>query len=783
MIETFLGDKPLQFIGLPLIAGFVCIWSWYMAIAMIEQARNLSGKRRAIWMVNSGLVTANGIWATHYIAMIAYASGGRAWYEIGDVLASAVLIYVCATVASYFLVYRASLAARLIAGFSLGIGVAAMPFIGSLSVAGGSPANWSPMVVFAAAASSVALAIGAVASLRRGRGGRSRVISLSLLVSAVALAHFFAWSGGPPSLAAPEAPGAVFGSLAYITKLIGFFGAVVFAGIAAGIVLDRYQEGREQYAAALEGMVVKLQASEREALAANAAKSAFLANINHEIRTPLNGVLGMLAVLQESKLDAEQKMQVKIARESADHLFQILKDILSLSVMDSGEIALECKPFDIRAVIGDVADLMAPKAAAKGLAFSSDIDPSAPAMLSGDAERIKQVLVNLVSNAIKFTDFGAVAVSATCGEIAGGVAPITIAVGDTGVGIDAAARATLFERFSQADNSLSRRFGGAGVGLAICQNIARLMEGEITVDSAPDKGSVFRFSFPCTVVEKKTAAENAAAQRSLKILVVDDNHSNLYFMSTLLGAEGHVCDFATDGFEAIRCATKEHYDIILMDVQMPELDGLAATRRIRAMERDGRRVPVLAVSAGDEEADPERCAAAGMDGYVAKPVRPAALRHAIIAAMTVAEPAPTAPIGRCALDPHPQPAQSASVPAPALDPDVLSSLFDLFGADGFQTAIGRTLDEATDLVMKIRFALTSKDFASAKKAAHGLKGMAASWGARRLADAAQKFEQEADAAGDPLALADELDRMIAAARSDLDSASWMKGPTRQRAIA
>ena len=423
-----------------------------------------------------------------------------------------------------------------------------------------------------------------------------------------------------------------------------------------------------------------------------------------------------------------------------------------------------------------------PACAAKGLVLTAQIERELPRLLRGDAEYIRQVVTHLVSNAVKFTDAGTIEIITTCKEVEHSARQVTIDVRDTGIGVDSAALPALFEQFSQADDSLARKAGGAGVGLSICRKVARLMGGEIDVESTPGKGSVFRFSFPCAVDFESAFEIERRTRQPLKILVVDDNHSNLYFMSTLLSAEGHVCDFATDGFEAIRCATSNEYDIILMDVQMPELDGMAAAARIRGMERNGVRVPILAVSAGDEALDRERCAAAGMDGYVSKPVRAALLNQSIKAALTRAAERVITPIAVVAIEP-PTSASTAAVTAATLDQDVLNSLFGLFGAEGFQSAIARTLDEATDLVRRIRFAVATDDLGVARRLAHGLKGMAASWGAMRLAEAAHSFERQIDILGDPTGLMDELDQRITEARAALNGASSKKGATRHHAVA
>ena len=376
-----------------------------------------------------------------------------------------------------------------------------------------------------------------------------------------------------------------------------------------------------------------LRAARDSAENASRMKSRFLATISHEIRTPMNAVLGSLTLLSGSPLGNEDKRLVDVARQSAEGLLRLLDDILDFSKLEAGKIALEevdCAP---AALIREVITVLRPRAQEKGLGLLFLPDPSLPAAIVTDPARLRQILFNLVGNAIKFTPGGHVTVHARLGsETGGGRLRLDFAVEDTGIGISAHALPTLFERFTQADTSVTRRFGGTGLGLAICRELVTLLGGSITVDSTPGTGSVFRFSILCTPGDATLldgAADNALpalpALPPLRVLAVDDNGINREILRKMLERAGHTVDVAEDGQQAVEMTRDTRFDVVLMDVQMPTMDGLTATRLIRALPPPANRVPVVALTAHASGSSRPECLAAGMDGFAAKPLRPAQL--------------------------------------------------------------------------------------------------------------------------------------------------------------
>jgi len=373
-----------------------------------------------------------------------------------------------------------------------------------------------------------------------------------------------------------------------------------------------------------------LKHSLAEAEAAHQAKSAFLANMSHEIRTPLNGVVGVADLLARTELTASQRELVEVIRSCGSTLDRMLLDVLDLSKIEAGKLSLSAEPFNLAALAQSVAGLMRPIAEEKNLRFELDCDPAADLVVSADPVRLRQILTNLLSNAIKFTDAGSV----TLRVRRTGDHTYQFVVADTGIGFDETVRQRLFDRFEQADGTINRRYGGTGLGLAISRQLASMMGGELECESAPGEGSAFMVTLPLPPAPARQTQESDAggnAVEGLAVLAVDDHAANRKVVQIALEAAGATVQLAENGEQALALFRQRRFDLVLMDMQMPQMDGLAATRAIRQIETDQRRAPtpVVMLTANTSEDHVRMALEAGADTHLGKPLRPDALLRMI----------------------------------------------------------------------------------------------------------------------------------------------------------
>ena len=548
----------------------------------------------------------------------------------------------------------------------------------------------------------------------------------------------------------------------------GAIGALLLAWLVA---LQRQRQIQDRHAAEMRVLNRRLEddaerANELAARAdaANQAKSEFLANMSHEIRTPMNGVLGMAQLLLATDLSPRQIRYAEMIRASGNSLLAVINDVLDFSKIEARKIEIERIDFDLHALLRECRDAFSPSADQKGLDLRLELDPRLPLHLQGAPSRLRQILNNLLGNAVKFTPKGSVLLRAAPvdpPDAASASVLIRFDIADTGIGIAPDKLGMLFEKFTQIDASTTRAYGGTGLGLAISKQLAELMGGRIGVDSSPGQGSTFWVVLPfASAADRPESAPTPAPvpapalPPSLRILLAEDNEINRMLALGVLERLGLRADVAVDGQEAVDAVARHPYDVVLMDVQMPRLDGLEATRRIRA---SGSAVPIVALTAHSMQGDRERCLAAGMDDYLSKPLdfsRLASVLSRWLPGMPSGAPTPT----------------PADTPAPAVFDQ--AGLLSRMG--GNQTAAARLaavyLAHVDAQCSALRLAVDQSRWDDAQRHAHTLKGGAASIGGagvRHAAEQAERIAESGDGPGLRLALdllGDEIEKLKAALR-------------------
>ena len=519
-------------------------------------------------------------------------------------------------------------------------------------------------------------------------------------------------------------------------------GVCAFAIIFASGAMERRWRHEAQQSEVREGRAlaeaVVMRDRERNAENESRAKSGFLAMMSHEIRTPMNGVLGLAGTLLDTSLSDTQRRTIEAIRDSGDSLLRILNDILDFSKLDSGQMQFEETPFSPATLTQGPVSLLGPRAISKGLRITAICEDGLPAALLGDAGRISQVLLNVVSNAVKFTEHGNVTISAVCPERDKTSATIVWSVADTGIGIPADRIGRLFGEFVQADATITRRFGGSGLGLAISRRLIEQMGGSISVQSEHGKGTTFKIRLCLPITEPVREASHppidaAAAFRSglrqlgrpMRILFAEDNPTNQFVALQMLQGFNVQTDVVADGLEAVQAAASFAYDVICMDMRMPEMDGLTATRAIRTKGGRLAAVPIVALTANAFPEDVAACYDSGMTGFLAKPVRKDALLSALLVALGAAAPG-LQPVADTAPSDH------------ALDHEAFAVLTNDIGEAGVSELVEMFVEETRTRLLLI--ANRQLDPVTLTREVHSLKGTAGAACAVLLAQRASALE-------------------------------------------
>lgn len=645
--------------GLVVLSFIIAALASYCSLDMAERLRASEGRTRMFWLLMAGATLGGGIWSMHFIAMTAFSSPLEQGYDPGLTFVSGIIAVAAVTAGLAALGRKPGYVRLAGAGAFVGMGVVVMHYMGmaAMQVQGDiayRPEWFSISVVIALTAATVALWLAVNLKLLWQR------IAAALVMAVAITGMHYSGMMGTVLIAQPvyDVMPVIVSKTVLATIVASATGCFVLVALVLAFIDRRLEARSVQETVRLREINADLEQAKKEAEAANVAKSAFLATMSHEIRTPMNGVLGMLEVTLRSVIDESVRDHLTTARDSAVSLLHILNDILDYSKLEAGQLQLENLSFSPRQVADEVASMLASAAAAKKLWLEVGVDAETPQWIMGDPTRFRQVLLNLATNALKFTEKGSISIRVgyTNGEL-----PhlLRVEVRDTGIGIPEDARVRLFRRFTQADASTTRRFGGTGLGLAISRELVQCMGGEIGVSSQLGRGSCFWFEIPtepgAEPTVKATGKSVVLNGTRLRILVAEDNPVNQKVLRTLMAGQGHDLTFVDDGLQALDAVRSGAFDLVLMDVSMPVMDGPTATAEIRKLHGVVSRIPIIALTANAMSGDREAYLAIGMSDYVSKPINfetllAAIARQAPGVAVALTEqqlapaPAPAAPL-------------------------------------------------------------------------------------------------------------------------------------------